>query len=160
MAGRGPAPKEDPIRRNAPTIAKVEVSSDAQVRGPELPEGIKWHPRTVEWYEGWRKSPQASVMVASDWESMIETAVIHTKFWRAAENFTTSPAQLTNLSAELRRRMAQFGATYEDRLRLRMNIKTPHEAKTEEEEIATAAAEAVDYAQRLAKAAGKIKEGS
>ena len=55
--------------------------------------------------------------------------------------------------------MAQFGATYEDRLRLRMQITSDASAKTEEEEIQEAAAAAVDYAQRLAKAAGDIKEG-
>lgn len=160
IAGRGRAPKEDAIRRNAPTIEKVEVETDEDVRGPELPEGVNWHKRTIEWYEGWRRSPQATVMVATDWEAMIETAVLHTKFWRGAEDFRTSPTMLTNLSAELRRRMAQFGATYEDRLRLRMSIKSDHQVKTEEEQITAAAKEAVDYAQRLAQAAGKIKEES
>lgn len=158
MAGNGPAPKEDPVRRNAPTVPMTELEAQEAVYGPELPEGISWHKRTVEWYEAWRRSPQAIVMVDSDWESMIETAVIHTKFWRTAADFTATPASLTNLSAELRRRMAQFGATYEDRLRLRMVIKSPQTQQTEEEEIARAAADAVDYAQRLAEAAANLKK--
>src|SRR6478752_3381519 len=115
----GPAPKEDPIRRNKPLFEKVEVSAHAELRGPELPVDFEWHPRTIQWYETWRRSPQASVMVDTDWEAMIETAIMHTKFWRAAYDGRTSANAMTNLSAQLKSRMAQFGATYEDRLRLR-----------------------------------------
>lgn len=157
MAFTGPAPKEDPVRRNKPTFEEVNVPRHTVSNSPDLPDGIQWHWRTLEWYQGWRTSPQAAVFVASDWESMLETAFLHTRFWTAVYEGGLKPTELTNLSSELRRRMAQFGATYEDRLRLRMKIEAPKSAETEEEEIKTAAKSVVDYMSRLNEAAADLK---
>lgn len=160
MAGRGPAPKEDPIRRNKPTIDQTVVVEDQKLRGMPLPvfevtnqygevEIFKWHSRTVEWWNKTRRSPQAKVMAESDWEAMVETAMIHTRFY----NGGLKPTEFTNLAAELRRRMAAHGATYEDRLRLRMVIETDQSELEVEQEIKQAAAKAVNYMERLTKAA-------
>lgn len=160
MAGRGPAPKEDPIRRNKPTIPKDEITPDTVVRGFPLPvftvqnqygeeEIFQWHSRTQEWWEKTRRSPQAKVMAESDWEAMVETAMIHTRFY----NGGLKPTEFTNLAAELRRRMAAHGATYEDRLRLRMVIDTAQTEIEQEAEIKEAAKKAVNYLERLTKAA-------
>lgn len=159
MAGRGPAPKEDPIRRNKPTIDKTTVVPDEVVRGfplptfevdsPDGPVTFSWHSRTVEWWEKTRRSPQSKVMAESDWEAMVETAMIHTRFY----NGNLKPTEFTNLAAELRRRMAAHGATYEDRLRLRMNIETAQSELEQEAEIKAAAKKAVNYMELLTKAA-------
>jgi hypothetical protein len=115
MAGRGAAPKpqltrpNDQARRDAAT---TRLSADGQVRGPELPDG-DWHPRTVEWWQHWRESPQAQVMTTTDWDVLAETAIFHSRLWNGE----------VSVGPELRLRVAKFGATVEDRLRLRMQVE-------------------------------------
>ena len=117
MAGRGPAPK-DPSqrrRRNAPVAPATVVTEDDQVRGPELPKGFDWPVQTQLWWETWRKSPQSQALTSTDWDFLLDTALLHAELW--AGNGT--------VAAELRLRVAKFGATPEDRLRLRMQIADP-----------------------------------
>jgi len=59
----------------------------------------------------WRDSPQAEHFMASDWSFLLDTALMHHAMW--------SKGQWT-LAAEVRLRVAKFGATPEDRARLRM----------------------------------------
>lgn len=162
MAGRGPAPKEDPVRRNAPVYETAQVEWDGRQRGPDLPAlsqinqwgesaEFEWNPMTLEWWDNLRNSPQAMVMHQSDWDMMLQTAMLHTRFWNGGLKSTES----TNLAAEIRRRLADYGATYADRQRLRMVIKTDHEAVVEQQQIDKDAANAVDYAQRLLQAAAE-----
>jgi hypothetical protein len=124
VAGRGFAPKET---RSRPRDAKrrageqTHVTPDKKLRGPVLPRGVlpdgeQWHPRTKTWWETWRKSPQAQVMVDTDWDFLLDTALLHHAYWAALR---------TDLAAELRLRVAKFGATMEDRLRLKLTIDPP-----------------------------------
>jgi hypothetical protein len=122
VAGHGPAPK-DPAkrrRRNAEPKAKDTLVSDGEIRGPELPEGVledeSWHPRTVQWWETWRRSAQSQTFTDTDWDFLLDTALMHHTMWSR---------QKWEFAAELRLRAAKFGATPEDRLRLRMEIETP-----------------------------------
>lgn len=117
MAGRGPAPKaqrsraRDTARREAEI---TKVAPDTELRGPELPEGLAWHPRTTAWWDTWRRSPQAQTFTSTDWDFLLDTAMLHSELWSG------NPA----VAAELRLRTAKFGATPEDRLRLRLEIET------------------------------------
>ncbi len=123
MAGVGPAPK-DPSkrrRRNAETKSSSSVSSDGRTRGPQLPKGIlpdgeAWHPRTRAWWQTWRKSAQAQTFTSTDWDFLLDTALMHHKMWAGGR---------WDFAAELRLRVAKFGATFEDRLRLRMEVDQP-----------------------------------
>lgn len=123
MAGRGPAPK-DPAkrrRRNADPKPTTTVADDGEVRGLELPEGVlpdeeSWHPRTVMWWETWRRSPQAQTFTATDWDFLVDTALMHHVMWTKGR---------WEFASELRLRAGKFGATPEDRLRLRMEIEAP-----------------------------------
>lgn len=81
-----------------------------------LPDGEAWHPRTVAWWETWRDSPQAQAMLATDWDALLDTALLHHLLW--------SRHQMP-LAAEIRLRVAKFGATLEDRARLRMKVTVP-----------------------------------
>jgi hypothetical protein len=118
MGGRGPAPKEthsrarDTTRRAAPVVSVVP---DAVVRGPELPDGYEWPDQTLAWWQHWRESPQAQTFIATDWSFLLDTALIHAEFW------------LGDLSrgGELRLRVAKFGATGEDRRRLKLAVGEP-----------------------------------
>lgn len=114
MAGRGPAPKDPAKRRrtNADPVPATVVVPDGEVRGPELPAGFDWPEQTRDWWETWRRSPQAQAMTETDWSFLLDTAMLHGEFW--AGNLA--------VGAELRLRVAKFGATPEDRARLRLQI--------------------------------------
>lgn len=136
MAGRGFAPsgtrsRESDQRRDEAALTKV--APDDAVRGPDLPEldddtegnPRGWPRQTRRWWETWRKAPQSQTFTDTDWDFLLETALIH----RA---FTLGDLKQ---AAELRLRVAKFGATPEDRMRLRLQIAAPGEAKTEPAKI-------------------------
>jgi hypothetical protein len=112
MAGRGPAPKPSDrrARRNADPIGSV-VLRFQPTDAPELPDDIEWHPRTQAWWAMWQESSQADTFTQTDWSFLLDTALMHHAMW--------SKGQWT-LAAEVRLRVAKFGATPEDRARLRM----------------------------------------
>ncbi|GAA1051363.1 phage terminase small subunit [Arthrobacter russicus] len=127
MAGAGPAPSENPARRNkAPERTKLKA--DGALRGFALPSGVlgtdkdgeewAWHPMTVQWWDGWRKSPQSTRMLSEpDWHFLLDTALMHHTMWSAGR---------WEYASEIRLRVAKFGATPEDRLRLRQEIDVPN----------------------------------
>lgn len=117
MAGRGPAPKPDGERRrrNKPAVPTTVVAGDGQVRGPDLPDLIDWPAPTRTWWETWRQSPQSVSFTDTDWSFLLDTALLHARLW----------AGDSGAAAELRLRVAKFGATPEDRARLRMSIEEP-----------------------------------
>ena len=116
MAGRGPAPKDstERRRRNMPEQMTV-VAVDGDVHGPDLPDSMEWPSATREWWETWRRSAQAQAFTGTDWSFLVDTAVLHAQFW------------LGDLKAapELRLRVAKFGATPEDRARLKIAVGEP-----------------------------------
>lgn len=121
MAGRGPAPK-DPSqrrRRNADPVPKTTLPAgdSDELHGPDLPTGIEWPQPTRQWWETWRRSPQAASFTSTDWDFLSDTALLHARFWEGD----------SKAAAELRLRVAKFGATPEDRARLRMQIEDPPE---------------------------------
>jgi hypothetical protein len=114
MAGRGPAPKDRSkrARRNDDGINKI-VLPFTRAPQPELPNGAEnWPTRTREWWKMWGEAAQAELFTAADWEFLLETALLHARFWAGEAGF----------AAELRLRVAKFGATPEDRQRLRMEF--------------------------------------
>ena len=120
MAGRGPAPKDPSIRRrrNAEPVPVTTVSPDEQLRGPNLPIDVlpdhdQWHRRTQQWWLTWRRSPQAQMFTDTDWDFLLDTALMHHTMWTYGR---------WEFASELRLRVGKFGATPEDRLRLRLQI--------------------------------------
>ena len=122
MAGRGFAPK-DPSARPRPktkdALDPIKVRADGVHRGfaldnELLPEGEIWHRATQRWWANWRASAQATSWVEADWDFLVDTALLHHRMWTDG-----APA----LAAEIRLRVAKFGATPEDRMRLRMTIE-------------------------------------
>lgn len=124
MAGRGSAPKATRSRardtkRRDEQMTKVEA--DQELRGPELPadvlpDGEEWHPRTLQWWETWRRSPQAQTFIDTDWDFLLDTALMHHTMWRKGR---------WEFASELRLRAAKFGATPEDRMRLKLKVDAP-----------------------------------
>lgn len=113
MAGRGPAPKDpSEVRRRNQKDPLRMVSDDGELRGPNLPDSFAWPAATLTWWETWRRSPQAQTFTDTDWSFLIDTAVMHAEFWLGDRK----------LAAELRLRVAKYGATPEDRARLKMGV--------------------------------------
>lgn len=127
MPGRGPAPKRERVRPNDTARREAEftrVAADSRLRGPALPKG-EWHPRTVAWWKTWRRSPLSQTFTATDWDFLLDTAVLHNELWSGN----------TGVAAELRLRVAKFGASPEDRLRLKVEIADEVEAAVVEPRV-------------------------
>lgn len=123
MAGRGPTPKPEGkrARRNKPS-SDLKVIESAPVGQPPLPEEAPgdedWHPRTIEWWERWGEDPLSQEFRSSDWSELLDCAAIHSRFWNGD----------LKLAGELRLRTGKFGATQEDRARLRIQFAAADEA--------------------------------
>ena len=129
MAGRGPAPK-DPAhraRRNKdPQPLRVIVADP--VPQPDLPtfevehDGhlveFVWPSRTLDWWRMWGDSPLSAEFTSTDWSELMDTAVLHARHWRGDKS----------VAGELRLRVAKFGATPEDRARLRIAFAAADDA--------------------------------
>lgn len=145
---------EDRQRRNAPLYPKVPVNWDGAERGPELPEhpmGGEWCSHTRRWWDKWRNSPQSMVMLETDWELMMETAVLHDMLWNPYRKNIGAVSQ-TQLASEIRRRVSAYGASFEDRVKLRMEIKTPDMLAKEDADILDATRSFVNYEKLLEEA--------
>jgi hypothetical protein len=93
-----------------------------------LEPGEEWHPRTRAWWNTWRKSAQAQTFTPTDWDFLLDTALMHHTMWSQRR---------WEFAAELRLRAGKMGATPEDRMRLRMQIETPGEELAAEPEPRT-----------------------
>lgn len=122
MAGRGSAPKDPSrrARRNQDAIPTTVLTFCAGVQ-PVLPDGVNWPAATRQWWRVWGESAQAALMTATDWSFLLDTALIHAKFWRG--DLGQGP--------ELRLRVAKYGATLEDRARLRIQFADADKADAE-----------------------------
>lgn len=113
MAGRGPAPKPEDQRagKSAPPVPITHLGL-RPAKQPALPRSVEWPAQTRKWWAMWRRSAQAQLFTDTDWDFLLDTALLHREVW------------LGDLRAlqELRLRVAKLGATPEDRLRLRMQL--------------------------------------
>lgn len=96
------------------------LSSDGLLHGPELPDSFEWPDATRTWWLTWREAPQSRTFTATDWSFLLDTAVLHAEFWLGDRS----------VASELRLRSAKFGATPEDRARLKFEIGEPPAAAT------------------------------
>lgn len=124
MAGVGAAPAaERKSKKKRPENELIEAPSEAN--GYALPPGlmtdrngdpIDWHKATELWWDHWRHSPQSTkMMTRPDWDFLLDTALMHHAMWTYKK---------WELASEVRLRVSKFGATPEDRARLRMEIHT------------------------------------
>jgi hypothetical protein len=134
MAGRGPAPK-DPKKRartNSDPVA-LRVITAEPIAQPDLPEfdvqvevdgelasrRFVWPARTREWWQMWDASPLSTEFTSTDWSELLDTALLHARFWNGDHK----------VAGELRLRVAKFGATPEDRARLRITFAAADDAE-------------------------------
>lgn len=142
MAGRGPAPKDpsERRRRNAAPVVAVVVP-DGGEHGPALPDDIDWPDATRAWWATWRTCAQAKTFTDTDWSFLLDTALLHMEFWDGDRS----------VAAELRLRAAKFGATPEDRARLKIAVGEPGQTPAVQRERKPATRSRKD---RLLKAVG------
>lgn len=134
MAGVGPIPKpaSQRARRNK-DILPVKILEVRPVKQPKLPNiqvldvdddgeqrmvRFVWPKITRDWWKMWAGSPLSADFTETDWAELQTTAFLHAKFWSG---------ELKHAS-ELRLRVAKFGATPEDRARLRIQFALAEEA--------------------------------
>lgn len=117
MAGRGarPKPADQRARRNKPDAASITLEFRPG-RQPQLPKrmpiGLPWPMRTRTWWRMWAKSAIAETFTDTDWSELLDTAVLHGLYWHGD----------IKVASELRLRVAKFGATPEDRARLKIEF--------------------------------------
>jgi len=163
---RPPKPDDERINRVPKKYEKVVVTQtdDGTLLGMPLPDespidGSPWCERTLEWWDVWRKAPQAKLMGTTDWETMLEAAIIHNELWKPRTGRPLATTAVANYLAELRRRVGAFGATWEDRQKLQISVQSPQTDEESERRVKKDATDAVNYAERLLKyAAEKDKE--
>lgn len=135
MAGFGPPPKDPSKRaRRNKEPAPLMVLPAVRVEQPSLPtiyvqvpdkdgnlvrKRFNWPKITHTWWRMWAESPLSKDFTDSDWSFLLDTALIHARFWRGD----------TRLAGELRLRVAKFGATPEDRARLRITFAVADDAE-------------------------------
>lgn len=151
MAGRGPAPQtkrvrsDDDARRQAEL---TELEDTGELYGPDLPEGqlsddATWHPRTVALWRALRRNPLLRDEMDLGWEFLLDTALMHHTMWTKGR---------WEFASEVRLRLAKYGATPEDRMRLKLKVKTPvDEQKTPASASNAAAGKVSDIASRRAR---------
>lgn len=128
VAGRGPAPKPkgSRARRNKePQILRIITAQP--VEQPSLPvieqvvldengkprkKRFTWPTVTRRWWKMWGESPLSAEYTETDWSFLLDTAYLHALYWKG--DF--------RVAGELRLRVAKFGATPEDRARLRIQF--------------------------------------
>ena len=137
MAGKGPRPKDvtklaghgaakareagmtvyvaDPVEQ--PELPEFDVS--VEVDGDLVSQRFVWPEATRRWWTTWGAEPLAADFTATDWDFLLDTALIHAKVWGFGD---------LKLLAELRLRVAKMGATGEDRARLRVTYAQADEA--------------------------------
>jgi hypothetical protein len=115
---RGPAPKENAQRRNHHEHAQT-LPAEAQP-GRELPKGLGiTTPGAKRFWKTWSTAPQTAVWTETDWAELeLTTKLVDGLFLGDLK-----------LAGEIRQRVAKWGATVEDRARLRMTFQKPGEGE-------------------------------
>lgn len=146
MGARGPKPAESHTRARNDKKA-IALVSDGKQRGIALPQlrvngkVVAWHPRTVAWWNAWRKSPQAlRMMTEPDWQYLLVTARVHHEFWATGD---------MDLAAEVRLREKEFGATPEARARMgvEIGVKMPTSETSTRQSATTSSADSATVTQ-------------
>lgn len=98
-----------PVEQPAlPTIEQVVVDEFGVLKKKRF----NWPTITKRWWKMWGESPLSAEYTETDWAFLMDTAYLHAMYWKG--DF--------KVAAELRLRVAKFGATPEDRARLRIQF--------------------------------------
>lgn len=109
---RGPAPSENKRRRNADTFGGPQTVVDDGERAGK-PLGGVWPQVVLDWWDTWRRSPQAKTFVGTDWQRLLMLAPLVAQFFECPDK---------GVMAEIRQNESLLGATHVDRLKARIKV--------------------------------------
>lgn len=121
-----PAHLKDPsvrARRNKSATRRT-LSEEHDVKAPELPKGIEWHPLTERWWADLWASPMAPEYQSADLSGMFRVAMLQNDFWMAG-----TPKERAEIQVRLEKADADFGTNPLARRRLEWQIQSSEEAK-------------------------------
>lgn len=124
MPGRGKAPQPTRSRKRDAAARDAEITGvvdTGELHGTPLPEGVlpageAWHPQTLALWQALRQSPLLADEPPLGWQFLIDTALMHHTMWTKGR---------WEFASEVRLRVAKFGATPEDRMRLKVKVTKP-----------------------------------
>ncbi len=152
MAGKGPAPKTVLSRPNdtARRIAELTVLyPDGVSHGPELPDGvIDWPLQTLEFWQALRLDAAASTWTEVEWKQLLDVALLHSDLWSGNPK----------VASEIRLRLAAFGLTPSDRLRVRQVVGKPDDDAPNKLEELRARQTALSRKRRLTKLVNETQQ--
>jgi hypothetical protein len=126
LVGHGAAKGRDAVLRvipvrptSQPDLPDFEII--VQVDGYPERRRFEWPGQTRIWWQMWADSPLSSEFTETDWSELLDTALLHARFWNGDHK----------VAAELRLRVAKFGATPEDRARLRIQFATADKVESD-----------------------------
>lgn len=146
MAGHGPAPKGERARdRDTPESTTLTEPDEGVLFGAALPDGVlpggeAWHPQTLALWDALRRNPLLAAEPALGWEFLIDTALMHHTMWTKGR---------WEFASEVRLRVAKFGATPEDRMRLKLKIEVPASVAPKSQQVVAAVTNIASRRQRL-----------
>lgn len=127
-ARRGPAPKPNAVRRNTDHALGEHSLSLPSGEGRALPKALGVTTGGAKrFWRTWASAPQTEHWLETDWAELELTTRLVDAFYQGD----------VKLAGEIRQRVGKWGATTEDRARLRMNFD-----QQAREEAAKAAQEA------------------
>lgn len=112
VAGRGPAPKENAVRRNLVDLSHLEGDDNVPDKLTKLFKRDSYSVATTRWWDTWVESDQAKSFKTTDWQRLQMLAPLIEAYYRRPGH---------NALAEIRQNESLLGATVTDRMRLRMN---------------------------------------
>jgi len=126
VAGVGPPPKPNAVRRNKVDTSHLEVEHYVPDRLKKLAKRSTYSAATLMWWDTWAHSEQARFFSPTDWLRLQMLAPLVEAYFRRPGH---------NALAEIRQNESLLGATIVDRMRLRMRIGEEVEHETIEAEI-------------------------
>jgi hypothetical protein len=111
VAGRGPAPKENAVRRNTVDLSHLEGDEDVPDKLKKLFKRDGYSIAVHRWWDTWAESDQSESFKATDWQRLQMLAPLVEAYYRRPGH---------NALAEIRQNESLLGATVTDRMRLRM----------------------------------------
>lgn len=110
---RGPAPNPNSVRRNTTHALGEKPLTGKAGAGRELPKALGIETGAAKrFWKTWASAPQTEDWMETDWAELEVTVKLVDAFYKGE----------TKLAGEIRQRVGKWGATTEDRARLRMSF--------------------------------------
>lgn len=124
MAGFGPPPNPNAVRRNVVDTSHLEEDNEVPEKLKKLQKRSSYSAMTQLWWDTWANSDQAPYFASTDWMRLQMLAPLVEQFYRKPGHF---------VMAEIRQSESLLGATLTDRMRLKMAALKDAKSKREVE---------------------------